>query len=457
MQTHPDKAKAQPQKDFFINMLTKDISLADCILDLLDNSVDGANNHSRQKSTEPTVSFAGYKAEIILTEKKFTIIDNCGGIPLDIAKNVAFNFGRPPGKAIEAKHSIGFYGIGMKRALFKIGDSILIQSSTGQEAFLAQISVDAWSKKEDWDFELDIYDEQFPPSGTTIEIEAIDSAVSTDFGNPSFLAELLETIARDYMFILSKGFEIKINGISVKPATLALVTGDKFKPLRLTKSLSAKGTTVDVELIVGLWNFSSQEEDEQTRSEFDSGWYIICNDRVVLAADKTEKSGWGKTKPIGRKWHSQYKPFIGFALFSSDDPKSLPWNTTKRGVDLTSEIYRQALVLMADATKSAIQYTNQRKKNINEAEKLETQTTRATLLEISPSETLVFPPIEQATETSTTNTTSATYIVPEIVVSYPMDKRRIQNAKEALGNSLMSDSEVGKSTFEYFYSIEVGK
>jgi hypothetical protein len=33
-------AKAYPSKAFFIEMLTRDITLSDCILDLLDNSVD---------------------------------------------------------------------------------------------------------------------------------------------------------------------------------------------------------------------------------------------------------------------------------------------------------------------------------------------------------------------------------------------------------------------------------
>ncbi len=32
---------AEPTKGFFIDMLTKDIGLVDCILDLVDNSIDG--------------------------------------------------------------------------------------------------------------------------------------------------------------------------------------------------------------------------------------------------------------------------------------------------------------------------------------------------------------------------------------------------------------------------------
>ena len=34
-------AKAYPRKNFFVQMFTKDISLEDCVLDLIDNSIDG--------------------------------------------------------------------------------------------------------------------------------------------------------------------------------------------------------------------------------------------------------------------------------------------------------------------------------------------------------------------------------------------------------------------------------
>jgi len=36
-----DVVKGSPSKAFFVNMITRDISLGDAILDLLDNAVDG--------------------------------------------------------------------------------------------------------------------------------------------------------------------------------------------------------------------------------------------------------------------------------------------------------------------------------------------------------------------------------------------------------------------------------
>ena len=44
------KAQASPAKRFFVEMLTRDIELADAILDLLDNCVDGALRRIKQHS-----------------------------------------------------------------------------------------------------------------------------------------------------------------------------------------------------------------------------------------------------------------------------------------------------------------------------------------------------------------------------------------------------------------------
>ncbi|WP_072395132.1 hypothetical protein [Hyphomicrobium sp. CS1GBMeth3] len=38
----PKKVDANPTKAFFVRMITRDIALEDCVLDLIDNSIDGA-------------------------------------------------------------------------------------------------------------------------------------------------------------------------------------------------------------------------------------------------------------------------------------------------------------------------------------------------------------------------------------------------------------------------------
>src|ERR1700683_3761928 len=85
-------ADASPQKNFLIHQLTRDISLRDCILDLVDNSVDGIQNylaraHKHLKNAKP---YMGYHVAITFTDKSFRIVDNCEGIPISVARNYAF-------------------------------------------------------------------------------------------------------------------------------------------------------------------------------------------------------------------------------------------------------------------------------------------------------------------------------------------------------------------------------
>ena len=114
---------AEPTKEFFIEMLVRDIALNRAIIDLVDNSVDGA----RRKC--PKGKYDGLWIEITADKGKFEIKDNCGGISLETARFYAFRFGRP--KGMEATpHSVGQFGVGMKRALFKLGSRFRVVSST---------------------------------------------------------------------------------------------------------------------------------------------------------------------------------------------------------------------------------------------------------------------------------------------------------------------------------------
>src|SRR5687767_12638412 len=97
-QVQYEPVDASPVKSFFVLMLTRDISLEDAILDLLDNCVDGIlRSKKKKKGSEP---YAGFKAEIEFNRDTFTIQDNCGGIPWDLHA-YAFRMGpsrnRPPG------------------------------------------------------------------------------------------------------------------------------------------------------------------------------------------------------------------------------------------------------------------------------------------------------------------------------------------------------------------------
>src|SRR4051812_40964415 len=109
-----DKAKVSPTKAFFVYMLTRDISLSDAILDLVDNSLDGV-----LRDGAPTPDYTRYSVELDITAESFQITDNAGGIPRDVARESAFRMGREIlDTRDDNKETIGMYGVGLKRAIF---------------------------------------------------------------------------------------------------------------------------------------------------------------------------------------------------------------------------------------------------------------------------------------------------------------------------------------------------
>ncbi|MDH4027546.1 MAG: ATP-binding protein, partial [Nitrospirota bacterium] len=123
------KIDAIPSKELFISMLVKDITLKDAIGDLVDNSVDAANLNTRKKE-----DLRDFSITIVINKDKFEIVDNCGGIEEDIARKSAFKLGKPRHYRT-GKHTIGQFGIGMKRAFFKLGENIEVESIAMKSQF----------------------------------------------------------------------------------------------------------------------------------------------------------------------------------------------------------------------------------------------------------------------------------------------------------------------------------
>src|SRR5213075_1155880 len=89
-----DRADAAVAKRFFIALITRDITLEDAILDLVDNSVNSALRNIGFDSTRVGALIAGTAADpekvseidIHLNGRKFEITDTCGGIDIETAR-----------------------------------------------------------------------------------------------------------------------------------------------------------------------------------------------------------------------------------------------------------------------------------------------------------------------------------------------------------------------------------
>ena len=434
----PRKADAAPTKEFFVRMITKDISLEDCILDLVDNCLDGARRAYRARDGDGNTEkpYDGYYAELAFDGGGFTIKDNCGGISMGNAIDYAFRFGKGPGGPADLEASIGLYGIGMKRAVLKIGKNIEVRSSTEAEAFLCTISVDEWLEHDDWVFDLDNA-EVTEIFGTTIQIRNLCDGIENEFSDPTFMNRLTAIMSRDYALFIEKGFKITINRKNVRALKYTVRQGNDFVPLRTTYDDEG----VRVEIFAGMAALPNDDREPNDRTATTThGWYVLCNDRVVLAADKTERTIWGVAGC--RRWHQQYHGFVGMVFFRADNPRLLPWTTTKRGVDLGSPLYRRAVSKMREATEPWIRYTGSRKHDLVKAKELERGAVPISLLEIPENPRFGVPEIQADREN------------PMTKIRYEKPRNQVKMVAEVLGNSKFSNKSVGEQTFEYFLANE---
>lgn len=368
---------ASPVKSFFVSMLTRDIKLEDAILDLLDNCVDGIlRSKAGGNGSKP---YSGYYAEIQFKKDSFTIHDNCGGIPWSLHA-YAFRMGRAKDRDVDVAGAVGVYGIGMKRAIFKMGKHCLISTQNGDDGYEVEIRSSWIADESDWEIPVRAAKKSMKEDGTTIVIGSLYPGIADRFSEDgkAFRGDLDRMVATHYAFIIDKGFEVKVNGTPVKPRPTRLIFDRKSRSRKMPavqpfvfKTKTDDG--VDVFLAVGFTrplpspNEIADEQEEKRYSSVDAGWTVICNDRAVLYSDRSELTGWGEAG-IPR-YHTQFIAISGVVEFKAADASKLPTTTTKRGIDASSRLYLQVKNKMREGMRIFTDYTNKWKGRVDESKK----------------------------------------------------------------------------------------
>jgi hypothetical protein len=350
--------KAYPRKQFFIDMFTRDITLEDCILDLIDNAMD---SYLRTRGIDVGEEVFGQTdgagarhpglIRIDFSQQEFRIVDDCGGIDRRAAEDDVFCFGHA--KGMRPSGGLGVYGIGLKRAIFKLGNSTVIESSTSEGGFTVRINLATWLEDGDdlasnWTFPIEDRLEKTTVwgAGTTITITDLYDEVKVRMSDGALEGALRRIVAQTYSVFLGDHVSVVLNGVPVERVALPLGNSPEIEPG--FEKLVENGVTCTLLATLA---------PPALRKLESAGWYVICNGRIVLPADKSEVTGWGAA--VLPTFQPKYRPFVGVALFMAEDPILLPWTTSKLGLNRESVLFQKVRSRMAGIAKPVLSFLNE--------------------------------------------------------------------------------------------------
>ncbi len=437
-------AKANPHKRLFISLITRDISLADAVLDLLDNAINSAIQRLKLELSKPAdyigllerkVRNSTTKISIAFDEGRFEMRDNADGISLEDATERVFMFGRPDDQADDhAKDdTLSVYGIGMKRAIFKIGNNVQIASKHKKSGFNMDLDVRAWEAlpQDTWEIEIEPveYDKSLP-TGTDITITELFPDISKRISDGSFESELITKIARTYSYFLERVVTVEVNGQSVAPSDLSFGDNTSSDYFELSNVSCAVKAGIGV-------------PDGKTYTADRAGWYVFCNGRAVAFAEKTALTGWGTMLPT---FQPKHRPFLGLVIFTSEDPESLPWTTTKSSINEESAVWQHTLRVMQKVGRQITSFLDKRYSEDG------TEISAQELATVAGKKVSVFKMPAQTTTTfhAVRQKPTMTSIQIRVKIS-DVDKIRT-----FLGRRTMPNTEVGHHIFDYFLNEVVG-
>ena len=203
---------------------------------------------------------------------------------------------------------------------------------------------------------MDVMSAPAEEAGTRVEVRKLHEGVKELFSQDDYARDILSEIADRHSETVGEGFRITVNNVPADLRLHHLLSGKGIRPEHQQVELLSEDQPVELRIVAGI--------GPDRRPVAESGWYVYCNGRLVLKADRTALTGWGTGDTAGSSgtpaWHPQYARFRGFCFFfTSDDPGALPWTTTKTEIDQFSDIYKNALAKMRSIIRKFADYTNE--------------------------------------------------------------------------------------------------
>lgn len=287
----------KPSKKFFFRTLTLDITPEEAIFELVDTFVEWFIFYEKRNM----INGKG-KIEIELSEEEFHIKSNYPGPPIDIAKKLL----RLGEKVEKGCSRIGAYGIGTKRALFKLGRNINLKSSDGEIYYKIEIS-EKWFEEKEENWKISLYKrngngEKF----NEINIKKLYPEVEGEFRSPEFVNNFRNKLSNVYIYFLQMyDLDIWVNKEKILPIKyFFLYNKGLIEPYFYSGYTEDK--RVKITIIVGI----TKKENKMY------GWHVFCNHRLLIKNDITDRTGFNYDEGIIFN-PEDHRIFLGLVFFDS--------------------------------------------------------------------------------------------------------------------------------------------
>lgn len=307
---------ATPQKRLFLSIIA-DYDIKTAVCELVDNAIDHWIDGGR-------ISILKVGIRVNLDRQTIVISDNAGGVSRDDLQLLV-----APGATRERIQEglIGNFGVGGKRAGIALGELVEIRTRHGKgKAFEFELS-DKWLSQNDWN--VDVYEcEDIAANTTTVRI----SKMRQGFDDTS-LKSLRKHLAETYGKFISDKCRIEFNGDALDPIEFSQWSfPPDYGPVQHSGEVGpfgADNTKVKVTITGGL----TFDRDPSDRNY---GVYFYCNDRLVLAHEKSHHVGFmQKFAGVPHPDASLCRVIVELTGM----PTQMPWNSSKSGINWSHPVY----------------------------------------------------------------------------------------------------------------------
>lgn len=316
MKKEVDSVNAAPSKRLYHSIIA-DYELNRSICELVDNGLDVWVRGGRKGNV---------LIQVTLNEDQKTICveDNAGGLA---KQDLPVIVGPGQTGTSSTDETIGFFGVGTKRAMVALAQDIKIITRFGSDKTYQIDMDDAWlADEENWN--LPLYEVDPIEKGTTkVELQKLRVAV-----NKESIEGLRDHLGATYAkFLKGSDVVIKLNGKPVGPQFFDnWAYPPNYLPRRYFGELHTEdGKTIRVEVLAGL-------SDESSPATGEYGVYFYCNDRLVGRSLKTLEVGFAK----GLAGAAHPKVSLTKVIVSlNGEASAMPWNSSKSDISTKHAVF----------------------------------------------------------------------------------------------------------------------